>query len=342
MKKILMLTDYKGNFGSLSNSKIYRAGMNINLLKKYFKNNGYDIIVKNFSDISFRENDFVDLPIIYPSSEDIERKYKKYIEDIVYALELKGLDVIPKYKYLKAHDNKVFMEILRDLSPLLELKTIHTNHFGTLEEFKKKEEDLQEEKYVIKASEGAQSKGVVLSESNEDLINKVKLVSRSKKFKFDLIDKIRALKHKGYVRESLYRNKFIIQDFIPNLKNDWRVLIMGDRYYIFYRSVKGDDFRASGSGIFEFNDVSNIPQGIFDFSKRVFDSFNVPQISMDIVYDGNEFHVIEFQFLYYGTYAHNKSKFCFKNINNQWTMVNEELDFEKVYADSIVKFIEKI
>ena len=116
MKKILMLTDYKGNFTSKYDAVPYRSGMNKDLLKKYFEKNGYKIVIKKFSDINFREENVEGQSIIYPSSEDNHRFYKSYIEDIILGLEVKGAHLIPKHNYLRAHDNKVFMEILRDMS----------------------------------------------------------------------------------------------------------------------------------------------------------------------------------------------------------------------------------
>jgi glutathione synthase/RimK-type ligase-like ATP-grasp enzyme len=341
MKKILMLTDYKGNFTSKYDAVPYRSGMNKDLLKKYFEKNGYKIVIKKFSDINFREENVEGQSIIYPSSEDNHRFYKSYIEDIILGLEVKGAHLIPKHNYLRAHDNKVFMEILRDMSGLEELKTIKTNHFGTYEEFIQKQTYFTEDKYVIKASEGAMSVGVELSKNKLDLRKKIKSISNSKDFKLDLKDKLRSFKHQGYIQESSNRKKYIIQNFIPNLINDWKIIIFGDKFYMFYRATRDNDFRASGSKKFTFNDDLPIPDGIFNLAKKVFDSFDTPHLSLDIVFDGYNFHVIEFQFLYFGTIGHTKSESFFKKINNKWERIYENLDLEEVYVDSIVKFIEK-
>ena len=340
MKKIFMLVDYKDNFTSKYNALPYRSGMDKELLKKYFKDRNYEIDIKNFSDIDFREDKFENIPIVYTSPECKGMFYKRYVEDIILGLELKGINIIPKYKYLRAQDNKVFMEILRDVSPLSELKTITTNHFGTYEEFEKVEDDFTEDRYVIKASEGAMSSGVELSKNKQDLKNKIKILSATKNIKYDIKDMLRAFKHKGYIKESIHRKKFIIQNFIPDLKNDWKIIIFGDRYYMFYRATRDNDFRASGSKKFTFNDKLPIPDGIFDFAKKTFDSFDAPHLSLDVVFDGKNFHVIEFQFLFFGTIGHTKSESYFKIINNKWERIYEKLDLEKVYVDAIVNYLE--
>jgi hypothetical protein len=142
MKTIILLMDYKNQFDSKYDSTPYRGGMKIEILKKYFDKYGYRMNIKKISDLNFRESNIRDIPIIYPSLEDNKMLYKSYIEDVIFSLEMQGVEVIPKYKYLKAHDNKVFMEILRDLSSLPELKTIKSYHFGTLEEFENKKKSF--------------------------------------------------------------------------------------------------------------------------------------------------------------------------------------------------------
>jgi glutathione synthase/RimK-type ligase-like ATP-grasp enzyme len=341
MKKIIMLVDYKNNFTSKYDAVPYRSGMDKEILKKYFIKNGYEIVVRNFSDINFREDNLNNIPIIYPSSEDNGRYYKRYIEDIILGLELKGAKVIPSHNYLIAHDNKVFMEILRDISILPELKSITSRHFGTYEEFNRQKDHFTEDRYVIKATEGAMSRGVELSKDRDDLIDKVKLLSSTKDLKLDTKDKLRHLKHSGYIEESRHRKKFIIQNFIPNLRNDWKIVIFGDVYYIIYRGTKENDFRASGSGKLLMNDELILQDGIFDFAKKVFDSFNTPTLSLDVMFDGKEFHVVEFQFLYFGTGAHCDSDSYFKLIDNRWERVFDKLEVEEVYVNSIVNFLEK-
>ena len=62
----------------------------------------------------------------------------------------------------------------------------------------------------------------------------------------------RWLRHKNYVRESWNRGKIVVQEFIPGLKNDYKVLIFGSKYYVLYRRVREGDFRASGQGLLEY------------------------------------------------------------------------------------------
>ncbi|MFZ1519715.1 MAG: hypothetical protein WAU11_13105, partial [Ignavibacteriaceae bacterium] len=152
-------------------------------------------------------------------------------------------------------------------------------------------------------------------------------------------DQIRAFKHKGYCKQSLHRRKYIIQNFIPHLKNDWKVLIYADRYYVLFRGNRKNDFRASGSGLFKF--VQAVPNGLLNFAKTIYDKCNIPNISLDIAFDVNVFHLIEFQALYFGTTTIVKSPFYFERRNGNFALIESKSELEMVYTESIIKYLDK-
>jgi len=53
----------------------------------------------------------------------------------------------------------------------------------------------------------------------------------------------------GYVKRSLHRRKFVVQNFIGGLTHDYKVLAYGKKYYVVRRDNRPGDFRASGSGL---------------------------------------------------------------------------------------------
>ena len=120
--------DYKNQFGSKYTATPYRSGMDKDKLNNYFSNYGYDVEFMQLSAVNF-PNDWKDKYVLYTSQEDKDYLYKSYIEDIVYGLELAGARVIPSYKFLKANNNKVFMEILRDLSNCVEIQGISSKYY---------------------------------------------------------------------------------------------------------------------------------------------------------------------------------------------------------------------
>ena len=64
------------------------------------------------------------------------------------------------------------------------------------------------------------------------------------------------------------KKKIIIQDYISGLDGDYKVLIYDKKYYVLRRYNCKNDFRASGSGIFVFEE--NIPRAVLDFAEKVF------------------------------------------------------------------------
>jgi glutathione synthase/RimK-type ligase-like ATP-grasp enzyme len=192
------------------------------------------------------------------------------------------------------------------------------------------------DRMVIKTAKGAMSKGVALSVNKTDLIQKAKKISRSRNWFSELWNFKNTFKYKGFIPDSKYRNKFVIQNFIPGLDSDWKILIYGLKYYALKRNVRKNDFRASGSGLLKF--TPEIPNGILDFAKLVYQTIDVPQLSIDVAFDGNDFHLIEFQALYFGSYTLESSPFYYL-YNKGWNLINEKSVLESVFADSVVQYI---
>ena len=341
MKKIILLTDYKNRFGSKHFDNPYRSGMDKELLCKYFNEHSYEVEYKHLNVIDFINSDYKDSNILYTSSEDVGYKYKSYIEDIVLALELAGANVIPSYKFMRANNNKVFMELLRDIN--FGKTNLSAISFGSLKDLEMRKEKISFP-CVFKESEGASGTGVFLIKNMNKLVSKIKKIEKNRNYKEDLKDYGRAIRHKGYIKESICRTKFIVQDFIPNLQNDWKIYIFGEKLYIFKRPIlKGRGIKASGGGYdnYFYGQEAEAPKGVFDYSQNIFEKLNVPHVSIDIAYDGSKFYLLEFQALYFGTAGIPYSKGFFQKKTNEWEFVEKKIDIEKVYADSIVWFLNK-
>ena len=97
------------------------------------------------------------------------------MEDIVLALKGLGAHVVPEYEFLRAHHNKVYMEILRKRM-MDEDDRLLCLTFGSLEEFKAS--DIPDQQYVVKKASGAGSKGVALARDRAELTKLVEKFSR--------------------------------------------------------------------------------------------------------------------------------------------------------------------
>jgi glutathione synthase/RimK-type ligase-like ATP-grasp enzyme len=338
MGTLYLLTDFKGQFGCNVRAVPYRSGLDIALLKEHFEEAGYELQVISAPDVDLRAMDFAGQYVLCTDTEDPDCLYKNYLEDIYIALELQGAILIPRHKYIRAHHNKVFMEFLRDLSPLPCVKSIRSHHFGTLEELADRKDSFQGP-HVVKGAAGAKSRYVKLGADPDDLVAKAAMVSRSRNIAQEWWDFGRSKKHKGYVRDSRFRRKFIVQTFVPGLSNDWRVAIYGDKYFVGRRPTRENDFRASGSGLGTFE--KELPPGLLDFATEIYDSFDVPQISIDVGYDGRDFHLFEFQFLLFSTTPVVRSPHHFTRSGHEWVRVEADIVIEEEYARSVVRHLER-
>ena len=339
MKHIAILTDYKGVFESKYIAKPYRSGMDRKLLRKSFNEKGFDISFISFCEIDFRNPDLNKEIFLYTSSEDYDYLYKSYIEDIIYGLELAGARVVPDYKFLKANNNKVFMEILRDSLDINEIKEIRSSHFGVIEDIHYNKVHL-ESNTVTKSAFGSKSRGVILNRNESEIFKNARKISSSPHIFTDSWDFIRWIRHKGYIRESRHRKKFIIQNYIQGLQNDWKVLIYGPKYYVLRRENRKNDFRASGSGKLSYQE--QLPAGLLDFAKGIFSRMNVPNLSLDIGFDGKTYFLFEFQAVYFGTYTIDFSPFYFIKEIPGWKTVKEPSVLEMEYARSIAAYLNNL
>lgn len=345
LKKILILTDYDDNF-LISIKKNKYVSMDVEKIKNFMEKKGYDVTVLQFSDIDFKKN-YKDYYVLYQSSELIGQFYKKYIEDIIYFLQLSGAHVLPDYKYLKAHHNKGFMELIRSSFKDESLKTISSNYFGTSKEALKKIPKLP---VVIKQISGSGSRGVYLAKTRTEYRKFVKKASRTiigngyinyhLTFVKNVVKNLLALISSKYEKNNIEKidRPIIVQKFIPNLAGDYKVLYFGGKYYTLFRKNRKNDFRASGSGDFsEVKMEENYP--LLDFAEKVVKEIDFPILGLDIAFDGTRFHLIEFQMLHIGPYTLQNSNYYFIKKNNRWIRIDKKSDLEIEFARSICDFI---
>jgi len=310
--------------------------MNLAELKKYFEYEGYELQIKNFKNIDFRKSKYTNQIVLYQSSEDRGLLYKDYIEDILLALTYQGAILIPDFYKFRAHHNKVFMELLRDLNDSSKIKSLTSKCYGTCEDLVSDIENI-ELPFVVKPASGALSAGVHLVNKRSDVKKVVRKVSRSFHSIDFLKNRINKLIRKKYAPKSSHRKKFIVQEYIDNLDGDYKILIYNEKYFVLFRKVRKHDFRASGSGMFSYPET--LPDGLLDFAKEVYDAFNVPFISIDVAFNNGIFYLLEFQFVSFGTFTLENAKFYFILENKKWTIRREDSILEKEVAKSISRFI---
>ncbi len=309
--------------------------MDCKKIKKLFEDLGYITEIENFAEVNFNLIDkYKNSFILYQSSEDPDLRYKDYIEDIILGLKNIGAVLIPKFEYFRAHHNKVFMEILRDISNIDIIKNIKSQKFGTYEEFLRLNNKYNiKQDDIVKISSGSRSVNVF--KLNKYLFLKWKL------FSFSLFNIKIYIKHifdkKPYTFISNYRKKFIVQNNIGNLSGDYKVVIYGNKFYVLFRKNRKNDFRASGSGLIQH--VENVNTELLNYAKKIKDNFNIPYISLDIAFNGKKYYLIEFQFLMFGNFALEKSNFYFTIKDNKWVKEISKSNLENEFVSSVHEYI---
>ena len=93
-------------------------------------------------------------------------------------------------------------------------------------------------------------------------------------------------REKGYV---------YFQEFIPNNKYDIRVVVIGNKAFAIKRYVRKNDFRASGSGNFAF-DQGEIPIECVQSAFQIAKSLQTQCIALDFITDGKAFLIVEISY----------------------------------------------
>lgn len=320
---IYLLTMPDGAFGSAGQSW---AKLDIDKIKENLK---FKILISDISEIGNIEfND--DDTLIYTSSEN--EAVRIYLKNSLYYIKDK-VNIIPSYELLMAHEDKGFQEILKQEKKIGNLKGEYILDIPNRKIIFPK---------VLKTSQGAGSSGVFLVKNTSELKGIEK-----KFFKLDLKSKTIALQRKIKLTSHEYNiyqyrkkkfNLFVEQEFIAELQHDFKVLVFGDRYYVLKRSVRKNDFRASGSGNFEF---TTPPIEVLNFAREISLILDNPYFSLDIAQSSNGCHLIEFQATNFGPYTllNAPNRYIFDDTN--WKVEKNCKDLELNYAYALNYYIGK-
>lgn len=333
--KITLLLDYRGQL-NMSTRRL-NIGMDLVLLRRFFDDLGYELVVRDFASLDLRNEDFAGHQIIYQSSEDQDLLYKGYIEDVLLGLQLQGARLIPDFLKFRAHHNKVFMEILRDVCGVPEIQTIRARTFGAYEDLLQHPPTIGDG-LVLKQAAGCMSANVVLAKDTEAVKCAARRISRSPGGWADLKELVKGWVRPWHARASRHRRKFVAQEFVAGLQNDFKVLVFNEHFYVVKRRNRPGDFRASGSGLFEW--PASPPDALLETARKILHALRVPFVSLDMGYADGRCPVFEFQFTQFGPMALEGAPFHFEWRDGRWVRFMGRSILEDEYARSIVSFIE--
>lgn len=342
-KNIIFLTDYKNRFESKFNDTPYRNGMDHDQISKLLLDKGYHALFINAQNIEAIEELDSSTPVITTSIEENESNYKSFLLDITEHLHDLGYKIIPKIEFLKAHENKVFMELLRKRIQVDGISDLKTAVFGNIEDFSHiLSENQLNFPFIIKGANGAKSKNVYLVHNMNEALRTAALISQRKSFKSRMKDLLRSKRHNNYTPESQTRHKFLAQEFITDLKNDWKILIFSDKLFVLNRGIKSNSFKASGQGIdYKSGSQSGFPEKKLNTVYSFYKTLNTPYASIDVAIKNDKLYVFEFQCVLFGKSTILMSDDYYKLSDDQWTVKKNNFSQEFLICEAIVDFLNK-
>jgi len=332
-RSIIILVDYL-NF--LRNDLYRSSSLKLSTIRTILEKDGYEVEIRTYQELIIADKKPKGKIIWYASSDF--PSYKDYIEDILHSLMDDNI-IIPSFDLFRAHENKGYQSILRKKMNLPQLKEYY---FGTFEELLTIIDKI-DYPTVLKKPGGSGSTNVRLVHNRGQLIRLVKKLSRKSTFLSDFMK--RYLKRFVFTNkytydnslESLYYGNFVLQEFIPDLVGDWKILIFYDKYYVLERETRTNDFRASGSGKFFYRDI-DLP--MLDFCADIFKKLDVPWLSLDVCRGKMSYHLIEFQGINFGPFTLLNAPYYYqKDSSNQWKRISKKSELSTEYAVSLIKYL---
>jgi hypothetical protein len=312
--------------------------INVDLIVEYFRKKDLKLSILTFKELALKRN--IENSIIFTVSSQ-KPYHKKYVDDLIEILSIKNNILIPSKNILRCHENKGYQEFYKEILGIDSLKGYYFNN------------DTVDYNYIVrnytyplvlKKIDGSGSRGVKLINTEAELQKNIDSFKVSTHIRFMI-----------FLRENFYKllcinfseiklnyykdySNFVIQEFIPNLRFDFKVLIFLDKYYALKRNINKNDFRASGSGSFEFIEIED---SLLDYSKYIFDKFNEPFMSLDICVDNSKYYLIEYQGIHFGQYTQIHAKGYYSLVNNEWRYLRKRESLEHDLSHSLYYYIQK-
>ncbi|UCD94202.1 MAG: hypothetical protein JSU69_10625 [Candidatus Zixiibacteriota bacterium] len=334
-RSLIILTCYDDFFGQQVEAWV---SLDMEKLKATFAGLGYPPRVYSYHQLANNPIDIENSYIVYSGNPD--REYYMYAEDILLMLLKHNNILIPSFDVNRCHENKGYQELYKRQVGIEDPRSIYLGSIRELHNYK------PGFPLVFKLPFGAASRHVRLIKSRKKLIKHIKSCdtlwrNHLKRFLKERVKKY--LLPFRYVRE--YDEYFLKQDvrhilqpYIPNLENDYKVLVFFDKYYVFKRLVRRRDFRASGSGKFLFETP---PDALLDYAEEVYDQLDLPIAGLDICFNGKMHYLLEFQGIHIGPIGIVRSTGFYNRDKNRWQFTEERPDLEREYASAVVKYIRK-
>lgn len=343
MSKLIFLTGYDGFFGQTRKPWL---SMDTGRIIKLLEASGIDCIRSSIDTLANRdqlpENGFV----FYTFSQ--RDNMRRLLTDLIQDLQLRGNLLIPALDLLHCHENKGYQVLYAKRHSIDTLKSYYLSS--------KRELTNLDACYplVLKTLTGSNGKGVFLVNSPVQALRQItrlepalsigkkldilrrKLFRSTKSFPFypQLTGKADTAFYRDYITPEL---PFVLQEFIPGLEYDYRVIILGKRYYVTKRLNRDKDFRASGAKRFIFD--AEVPASLLDYARSVYARLHTPFLSLDIGVKQDKHYLFEFQALHFGINAIVRAQGFYQPGSSGWNFIPDKIPIEDSIASGLAAYL---
>lgn len=275
----------------------------------------HDITTITHHDLQHTDLDSFDR-IIYTSSQVYW--YKKYVELNIDFITDKS-KLTPSYESLLSHENKAYEYSW--------LKANYTNalnykNYAYIPDFLN---DNITYPIVIKTPSGSSSRGVRICKSEKEAKKFIRKIRNNQLFsELSMTPKLLWAHH---LRDTKANANFIAQECIKNYEGDYRVQVMGDKFFVYYRKLKKNKSYTSGHGSVNHYECA-IDTKLLDVAKELQAKLNSPHIIFDFVLTNDQVKVLEFSAIHPSNVALDNCK-CFYQFENEKWIRKETNQFAK-------------
>lgn len=340
MKELYILTGYEGFIGQTRKPWV---SLDTQRFVDELTQLGYTPRVHEFHEVVNGKVKIENSLVFYSFSH--RQNLHDYIRDLLLSLESQGNTLIPSFKMFSCHENKGWQELNKSA---LGIHSLSALYFSSKRELKHYELKFP---YVFKTLTGSNSTGVALVHCVEDIHRQLAKhepkLSLGKKLDFWRRKHLRKNKvFPGYPNYDLFQDAvwyqdymspetpFILQEYVPGLSCDYRVIILGDKYFISKRHTKAGDFRASGAKLFDFE--LDTPEALLDKAAELYKTFKSPFLSIDLGQDATgRLYLFEYQASHFGINAIVRGNGYYQKERESWHFTEAAPQFERFLAEAL-------
>ena len=252
-----------------------------------------------------------------------------HAKSLLFTLEKKGVKVYPNFNTMYHFDDKIAQKIIFEAFGIPSINSyifynkndaliwLNSAKFPKIFKLKSGSGGLNVQKVntkthakkLIKRGFGAGFKSFNLFEFAKDELNKTdynvfKLIKVFVKLLYILI--VGTEYTKNSTREQGY---VYFQDYIPNNSFDVRLIVIDNKAYGMKRVVRPNDFRASGSNTFIYDDID---KKILEIGFHVANQLNLQSVAFDFIYSDDKPVIVEMSYTF-GTKGSSKCNGYYDN-----------------------------